>query len=416
MTMMMMLLLPPPAIASFSVLFTLCIFSFFLAAPSLSISSKRVHIFYYLWYGNPEVDGKYQHWDHEVLPHWEARISTLYPSIGKRHSPPGEIHSPYYPMRGLYSSADELVIEAHISELISSGVDVMVVSWWGRPDRGFSDTQGINTDKLIEKILFCADKRIGSGKEISVAFHLEPYASRSIDSIREDLSYIHSKYGHHRSIYREYNKIVFYVYDSYHINPADWSRLLTIDGELSVRGSELDGFFYGLWLDHNHGHDLSIGGFDGIYSYFASSSVSYGSNPDNWRHMCSYCKKKNMVCSLSVGPGYIDTGIRPWNFHSTKERSNGRYYQASWSYAIRSKADVISITSYNEWGEGTQIEPAMIDPSVRYKEKKYHTYGQQVGDQYMYTNMTLLLAEEFKDKVLGTSGVKSIPPLPKAEL
>ena len=36
------------------------------AAASLA---GRTFIFYYLWYGNPQHNGRWQHWDHEVLPH-----------------------------------------------------------------------------------------------------------------------------------------------------------------------------------------------------------------------------------------------------------------------------------------------------------------------------------------------------------
>ena len=38
----------------------------------------EVHAFFYLWYGTPEVDGHYMHWDHEVLPHWEERINERF--------------------------------------------------------------------------------------------------------------------------------------------------------------------------------------------------------------------------------------------------------------------------------------------------------------------------------------------------
>jgi hypothetical protein len=31
-----------------------------------------------------------------------------------------------------------------------------------------------------------------------------------------------------------------------------------------------------------------------------------------------------------------------------------------WRSAVRAKPDVVTITSYNEWQEGTQIEPARI--------------------------------------------------------
>ncbi|CAE8620645.1 unnamed protein product, partial [Polarella glacialis] len=34
-------------------------------------SKPAVHAAFYLWYGNPEVDGRWIHWNHKVLPHWE---------------------------------------------------------------------------------------------------------------------------------------------------------------------------------------------------------------------------------------------------------------------------------------------------------------------------------------------------------
>ena len=33
--------------------------------------------FYYLWYGTPETDGAWRHWDHAVLPHWDARVRVF---------------------------------------------------------------------------------------------------------------------------------------------------------------------------------------------------------------------------------------------------------------------------------------------------------------------------------------------------
>ena len=66
-----------------------------------------------------------------------------------------------------------------------------------------------------------------------------------------------------------------------------------------------------------------------------------------------------------MGPGYDDTRIRPWNAHNTKLREAGRYYDRMWEAAVQADADVVSITSFNEWGEGTQVEPARahVDPA-----------------------------------------------------
>ena len=41
-----------------------------------------------------------------------------------------------------------------------------------------------------------------------------------------------------------------------------------------------------------------------------------------------------------------------------RSRADGATYDHMWRGAVRAAADVVTITSYNEWHEGTQIEPA----------------------------------------------------------
>ena len=64
-----------------------------------------VHAFFYLWYGEPATDGAFQHWNHEVLPHWTDELQKRYPHGNHtRFRPPAYLHAPYYPARGTYSS------------------------------------------------------------------------------------------------------------------------------------------------------------------------------------------------------------------------------------------------------------------------------------------------------------------------
>ena len=143
-----------------------------------------------VWYGNPTTDSRYLHWNHEVLPHWRKEENAAYPQVGRRFSPPDHPHSPYYPSRGCYSSQDTGTLDAHMREIQSIGVGVMVVSWWGRAARaGSADTQGVKTDLVMGNILARAELN-----GISVAFHLEPYPGRDAVSIREDLQYIQTQY------------------------------------------------------------------------------------------------------------------------------------------------------------------------------------------------------------------------------
>lgn len=326
-----------------------------------------VHAFYYIWYNAPtngtasDGSSSYQHWNHEVLPHWTESVNQKYAQIGTRFQPPQHLHSPFYPQLGPYSSADKSVIRLHLQQMLDAGIGVVVVSWWGRADRLEStDTQGVCTDKVIGRVLDVADEFEG---RIAVAFHLEPYLSRTALSVAEDVDYILHHYGSHASVYRLQGRVVFYVYDSYHIPVSDWQAVLLPDGAQSIRrlrvdtythsaesiegadtveeGKQLEGnaepVFIGLWLDRHHGEDLHAAGFDGAYSYFASDGFSYGSSSKHWAEMCSFLRSRRMLCSLSVGPGYDDTGIRPWNAHNRRPRVGGEYYQRMWRAAVAAR-------------------------------------------------------------------------------
>lgn len=349
------------------------------------ISQDNVHAFYYLWYGIPSVDSQYSHWNHEILPHWREEVNARFPSIGQRFNPPNTIHSPYYPAVGPYSSKDNKVMLNHFAQLSAAGVGVIVVSWWGQRHHSHAtDTQGVNTDIALELLLQTLDQFNApfATPVLKLAIHLEPYPSRSAESIRSDIEYLITHYGHSRSIHKRNNLPMFYVYDSYHLPVDQWRRLLVASGDLSVRNTPFNGVFVGLWLDHGHGRDLWNGGFDGIYGYFAAEGFSYGSTLRNWPSMCSFARSHGMICSLSVGPGYNDSLIRPWNNHNSRARRNGEYYKDMWTAAIAAGADVVSITSFNEWGEGTQIEPAQC---ITLDGREYECYGE---DPYLYLNLT----------------------------
>jgi hypothetical protein len=64
------------------------------------------------------------------------------------------------------------------------------------------------------------------------------------------------------------------------------------------------------------------------------------------------------VTTLTVYPGYNDTRLnRLKTFDSG--RFDGELYAALWRAAIRAAPDWILITSWNEWHEGTEIEPSL---------------------------------------------------------
>ena len=95
-----------------------------------------------------------------------------------------------------------------------------------------------------------------------------------------------------------------------------------------------------------------MAGFDGFYTYFASDGFSFGSTSSNWKRMCEYAHENEILCTLSVGPGYQDDKIRPWNSHNTKPRRDGSYYDTMWHKAINAGAEVLprlEMSARNLW-------------------------------------------------------------------
>ncbi|XP_060023890.1 glycoprotein endo-alpha-1,2-mannosidase isoform X6 [Lagenorhynchus albirostris] len=152
-----------------------------------------LHVFYYSWYGNPQFDGKYIHWNHPILSHWDLRIAKKYPQ-GK-HNPPDDIGSSFYPELGSYSSRDPYVIETHMKQMYSASIGVLALSWYP-PDS--NDENGEPTDNLVPTILDKAHKY-----NLKVTFHIEPYKNRDDKNMYQNIRYIIDKYGNHPAFYRE---------------------------------------------------------------------------------------------------------------------------------------------------------------------------------------------------------------------
>eukprot|EP01125_Pyxidicula_operculata_P009802 TRINITY_DN3220_c0_g1_i1.p1 TRINITY_DN3220_c0_g1~~TRINITY_DN3220_c0_g1_i1.p1 ORF type:complete len:434 (-),score=47.05 TRINITY_DN3220_c0_g1_i1:56-1357(-) len=319
-----------------------------------NLKKSKVHVFYYPWYANLEFDGEWNHWNHNILPHWNSGTRESF-----RHDvnyiPPDDIGSVFYPARGPYSSSDPSVLDQHMEELQEY---VVVISWWGQGSNPNSkDGEGFVTDSVVPKILKSAEK-YGT----KIAFHLEPYPGRTAKSVREDMIYLISKYGSSPSFYRDEergNRPVIYIYDSYLTTANEWASILDSSGARSIRGTEYDFITLGLYTTRSSGTEILHSKFDGIYTYFAADDFTEGSTAKNWGGIVQFCHDNSMIVSISIGPGYDDTRVRPWNSGNKKSRKDGRYYDEKWQTAINAKPDYISITSYNEWMEGTQIEPAI---------------------------------------------------------
>ena len=346
--------------------------------------NSNVHAFYYAWYGSPEVDGSWWHWNHAYIPPWDKNDHHVYPTGA--HKPPLDIGANFYPELGPYSSRDQAVISAHMKMMAETKIGVVSVSWY---PPGLADENGLPTDSMIPILLDAAQK-----EGLKVCLHVEPYEGRNATNFRQYLDYVNTQYGAHPAYYKvkrgSRQLPLFYVYDSYRVTVEEWQKVLSPSGNISVRNTDLDAIFIGLVVEYKHRFDIKAAGFDGFYTYFAANGFSYGSSWKNWKSLASYAFKQSLLFIPSVGPGYVDTRVRPWNTRNTHARRKGLYYESAWRTAVAAPAKMVSITSFNEWHEGTQIEPAIPMKCANYTYEDY-----QPNPPNFYMQLTLKWINEF---------------------
>ncbi|MCP4143704.1 MAG: hypothetical protein GY752_00310, partial [bacterium] len=330
---------------------------------SWSTPSESVHAFYYPWYDNPDFGDSYFHWSHRVMG--DVEVPHTYPGGD-------DIGADFYPELGCYSSHDPAVVEKHMEQLVTAGVGTISVSWWG------ADTfEGKAVPLIMEKA-----EKFG----LKVNFHIEPFPGRSPKTTFEQLKYIIDNYGDHPAFYRFNNKPLFYVYDSYFIPAEEWASILQ-PGDKSIRGTKYDSVMIGLWVQEKEQQFFIDSGFDGFYNYFAVDGFTFGSTWKNWQQMENWAAENGKIFIPCVGPGYIDTKIRPWNAVNIRDRENGKYYDRAFGNALKLKPEIIGITSFNEWHEGTQIEPSIAKDS-------YEDFEPMNPDAYLHR--TRAWVERFK--------------------
>jgi glycoprotein endo-alpha-1,2-mannosidase len=292
-----------------------------LGVPAVA-HAGTVSIFYYPWYGTMAHDGAWQHWDQNG------------------HRPPFDVYSRFYPARGPYSSQDPAVVDQQMADIASAGIDQVISSWWGR---------GSAEDARLPLV-----SRAARRHHLQIAVHVEPYDGRSAATMLVDLKYL-AGLGI-RDVY---------VYHPRDIPAADWAavRPQLPAGLRLFAGTELVGF-------------AAAGLFDGFYTY---DFINYGGG--KFARLCTQAHAVHLLCAPSVGPGY--DGVRAGEAPVMSARRNGVTYDNLWTAALAAQPDVVTITSYNEWGEGTQIEAAASRRGYRGYDGAWGLLGVSARSAYM---------------------------------
>ena len=241
-----------------------------------------------------------------------------------------------------YVSRDRGVMGRQIDQAKAAGIDAFVVSWYG------PRVENNQTETNLRALL---DEAAARGFRIAVDVEVGGPFFGGAGDVQAALAALLATHAQHPAYLRSDGKPVIFFWRQQRYNTGTWKAIR--DAVDPGRGS--------LWIEE--GVDVSpLSVFDGHHLY----SVTWNPPTDMGATARKFAQRTRAAASrlaapkvyvATVMPGYDDRKTGRGNAFAVG-REDGAYYVRSWQAAIASAPDWVIITSFNEWPEGTYIEPS----------------------------------------------------------
>jgi hypothetical protein len=324
-----------------------CLLSLFCAAFALSAIVPKtnpipVYVHYMPWFQTPETLGA-NNWGF----HWKMndRNPNIIDPNGQR-----EIASNYYPLIGPYDSTDPYVIEYHMLLMKVSGIDGVIVDWYG--------TSGSNGD--IPSLLTASNKIVNATNTygLQVGVTLEDRFARSTSDVTANLNYLAQNYYTKPNYIRTGasntpSTLVFGPIT--YKNPSDWNTILSsvttkpnliaLPSDAKEIGSPATGEFGWIFQDPGTSDHLSV------QQNFLQNEA--GKFPNSLG--VAYAGYNDYYAQGNDGAGA--------GFIIPESDSNGRTLDETLALDQANSKNIsgIQLATWNDFGEGTQLEPTVQD-------------------------------------------------------
>lgn len=358
---------------------------------------------YLISYRNPEFSSEWGRWKFS-----DKSKPAKYHHNPQNRLPNGEydIASVYMPVIGTYDSGDPDLAEYHILLAKAVGIDAFIIDYFGHA------TQGI-TEIDVEQIKVLLKQAEQLDFKIALCFNddscfppLQTQVKNRAEAVQHALTIIQYAEEHFFSstaYLRIENKPLLILENCGKSNPAwDWPFFTVAEWDQLQSQLKSDLFVIQNYQSQMYGVDFSQweSVAPGVNIYFSD----YDTDEMFWEN-CQNAVSKGRYQFISgiVNPGYDDRGCGGSGDRGPRvfSRRQGEKYSATWEDNLRNQAQFIQIGTWNNYAQGTGIEPV--------KEINLHKSAAVPGWGYRELLATREYAVRFTEKKLWSLPALFLP-------
>ncbi len=275
---------------------------------------------------------------------WHWTMGHYQPDVEKDGRRPAA--SQYYPLIGLYDAADPDVLDCQCVLMKLSGIDGVIIDWYGTDDHLDYAINHRNTLSLIRAVKRCGMKYAICYEDSTVPGLISAGKFKSQDAVEhahEMLKWVETHWFQDNAYAKIDGRPVFLVFGNGYFQDDQWDKIF--EGQ-AVKP---------LLFTEAHQRANSAGAFDwphpqgGLAGSEHETSLFYDQSRQ-WSQSISvaYPRFHDIYEQAGVQKSYGDI-----------PDDNGKTFESTLTAALKSSARIIQIASWNDWGEGTQIEPSL---------------------------------------------------------
>ena len=295
---------------------------------------KKIYVHLMPWFETKETNSPIGTWGQ----HWT--MANKNPDIINAAGE-NEIASHYYPLTGPYASGDPDIIEYQLLLMKLSGIDGVLIDWPGTTNLYDYPLLVKNAEKLIEQT-GKAGLTFGivyEDQNINHAFDQHVIADK-IAAGKNDMKYLETNYFGRKNYISFNNKPLLLVFGPQAFTTeASWTEVFSA---LKNKPS-----FFTLWYESNEAGVNVAGEYAWVYKNHLTDLNNF------------YQRSLNGTKIGSAYPGFDDFYKEGgWGNTLFKIASNGKTtFQTTLDLAIQSNSAFVQLVTWNDYGEGTMIEP-----------------------------------------------------------